>query len=509
MTLDNDVDVDYEYDDAGCLEYIKDGDTGTKLYKYVYDDEHRLVRVVKEPEGDNDKVVEFEYDALGRRIVKTVYADENTVDEKIRYIYDGINVIEEYVDDSGWVHEAQYVHGIGIDNVLTIERDSSRWYYHHDGLGSVTELTDGDGDLAQAYEYDAWGNMTLKEVKVDQSYVVKERYFYNYDNLIEYIWYPSGVHDNEHPHYVYDGLGRRVRIEYGTVTLDGDDFDYFTEDTTKEYVFEGVVPIIEYTNDSGRTIDRQYYWGLGLFGIGGLLYQKIPTGTPAYYYYHYDGSGNVTCITDASKEVKALYEYDAFGNVITKCGSLANDFLFSTQMANANAGWYMYMFRNYSPRLGRFTQRDPIGFAARLNLYEFCDNRPVNCVDLLGRAPFLTILLALVGGGAPAAYGASLTDVIKGTFTGLCAGAAADFIRYAWAGPLGAAGTYVAVTFAIGAALVGYGIALLVDKAIEGERQKARNAFRKWKSKHGKGDLAHQLEDELDYTVSRQQKWEF
>jgi len=29
------------------------------------------------------------------------------------------------------------------------------------GLGSVTELLDEDGDLAQAYEYDAWGTPTL------------------------------------------------------------------------------------------------------------------------------------------------------------------------------------------------------------------------------------------------------------------------------------------------------------------------------------------------------------
>jgi RHS repeat-associated protein len=120
-------------------------------------------------------------------------------------------------------------------------------------------------------------------------------------------------------------------------------------------------------------------------GIGGLLYQKLPGGTPAYYYYHYDGSGNVTAITDADKDVAALYEYDAFGNIITKAGTLANDFTFSTQMAYGASGWSMYMFRNYSPRLGRWTQRDPIGFAGgALNLYEFCGNNPVHSIDVLG-----------------------------------------------------------------------------------------------------------------------------
>jgi RHS repeat-associated protein len=103
-------------------------------------------------------VVAFTYDALGRRLTKA--AGGTTV----RYIYDGLNVIEEYVDNSGWQLDAKYVHGIGIDNVLTIERKSGetwpRWYYHHDGLGSVTELTDASGALSQAYEYDAWGTPT-------------------------------------------------------------------------------------------------------------------------------------------------------------------------------------------------------------------------------------------------------------------------------------------------------------------------------------------------------------
>jgi len=270
-----------------------------------------------------------------------------------------------------------------------------------------------DEDIDVQYEYDVRGNMTVKKVKVGENYVVKERYFYNYDNLIEYIWYADAEHNDKHPHFVYDGLNRRVRIEYGTVTLDGEDFSSFSESTTKEYVFNGVVPIIEYDYDSGeqtREVARQNYWGLDIVaGIGGLLYQKVPGGTPAYYYYHYDGTGNVTAITDGSKEVKALYEYDAFGNIITKAGTLANDFTFSTQFAYGASGWSMYMFRNYSPRLGRWTQRDPLGLAAGLNLYTFSDNDPCNRIDVLGTfslsCPILTAALVGVAAGAAATTG--------------------------------------------------------------------------------------------------------
>ncbi|HUT18233.1 MAG TPA: RHS repeat-associated core domain-containing protein, partial [Anaerolineae bacterium] len=69
--------------------------------------------------------------------------------------------VEEYVDNSGWELDAVYIHGLGVDNVLTITRDGETYYYHKDGLGSVTELTDATGTLVQAYEYDAWGIPTI------------------------------------------------------------------------------------------------------------------------------------------------------------------------------------------------------------------------------------------------------------------------------------------------------------------------------------------------------------
>jgi RHS repeat-associated protein len=154
ITLETSAAETFIHDDAGCL--AQDGSR-----KYYYDDEHRLVSVTTT--GDVD-IVLFTYDALGRRIQKVVCDQYGDPETTIRYVYNGLNVIEEYVWDGveeEWDLDAEYVQGLGIDNVLSIERDSSRWYYHHDGLGSVTELTDESGDLSQAYEYDAWGNATI------------------------------------------------------------------------------------------------------------------------------------------------------------------------------------------------------------------------------------------------------------------------------------------------------------------------------------------------------------
>ena len=48
------------------------------------------------------------------------------------------------------------------------------------------------------------------------------------------------------------------------------------------------------------------------------------------------------------------------------------------------AGLYYYGYRYYSPVLGRWLSRDPIGEDGGLNLYGFVGNEPVSLVDFLG-----------------------------------------------------------------------------------------------------------------------------
>ncbi|XWN52381.1 RHS repeat protein [Anoxybacillus flavithermus] len=40
-------------------------------------------------------------------------------------------------------------------------------------------------------------------------------------------------------------------------------------------------------------------------------------------YYHLNGHGDVVALTDASGNVVAQYEYDAWGNILSKTGALA------------------------------------------------------------------------------------------------------------------------------------------------------------------------------------------
>jgi YD repeat-containing protein len=60
--------------------------------------------------------------------------------------------------------------------------------------------------------------------------------------------------------------------------------------------------------------------------IGGMLARtdiNPVAATSSTSFYHYDGSGNVAQLTDASGVVVASYAYDSFGNTLSATGAQA------------------------------------------------------------------------------------------------------------------------------------------------------------------------------------------
>lgn len=65
----------------------------------------------------------------------------------------------------------------------------------------------------------------------------------------------------------------------------------------------------------------------------------------------------------ASSRIVAHYEYSPFGRTIIATGPLAdsNSFRFSTKYYDSETSLYYYGYRYYSPGLGRWMSRDPLG----------------------------------------------------------------------------------------------------------------------------------------------------
>jgi len=79
------------------------------------------------------------------------------------------------------------------------------------------------------------------------------------------------------------------------------------------------------------------------------------------YFYTRDHLGSVVEMTDQSGNIVAQYKYDPWGNVTRIAGSGPDsDFLYAGYFYHKPSGLYITRHRLYSPKLGRWLNRDPI-----------------------------------------------------------------------------------------------------------------------------------------------------
>ena len=115
---------------------------------------------------------------------------------------------------------------------------------------------------------------------------------------------------------------------------------------------------------------------------GNLTSQTDEDSEKAKTYYHYasDELGSTTHLTDENGNVYNYYEYDAFGNFLTKAENVPNRFCFTGEQYDPLTSQYYLRARFYNPAIGRFLNEDTY-YGDGLNLYAYCGNNPVDYVD--------------------------------------------------------------------------------------------------------------------------------
>jgi RHS repeat-associated protein len=99
-------------------------------------------------------------------------------------------------------------------------------------------------------------------------------------------------------------------------------------------------------------------------------------------------------ITDMNEAEVVSYRYTPYGAVTITVGGtpqssdpLGNPWMFTGRFLDEETGLYYFRARTYSPSMGRFLQRDPLGVAAGPSLYEYAFGAPSVHTDPLGLAP--------------------------------------------------------------------------------------------------------------------------
>ena len=162
------------YDAAGNLtEFAKPGDL-TGGYTAVFDAWNRLVEI----KDGSYTVAKYEYDGIGRRILKDVYVSGSHDHYRHYYYAVGWQIVEERVN-SATLADRQFVWGqLYIDDLILRDRQTDdnistgnlgitgsgmdeRLYALQDSYFNVTTITDADGDAIERYHYTPYGDRTI------------------------------------------------------------------------------------------------------------------------------------------------------------------------------------------------------------------------------------------------------------------------------------------------------------------------------------------------------------
>jgi RHS repeat-associated protein len=227
---------------------------------------------------------------------------------------------------------------------------------------AVHEITTVD---ANPLVHDVKGNLATN--KNGQTYA------WDFENRLTAAAVPTGCPEGvagTHT-YTYDALGRRVSKTVGA--------------TTTVFVSDGMQEIAEYVNGA---FSQSYVYGSY---IDEPLLKTDNAGNKIYY--HANNLFSIAALTDAAGNVVERYKYDTYGKqtilapdgITVRPSSLHGNRVGHTgRTKDDETGLVFYRARIYSPELGRFIGRDPIGYVDGRNLYEYGKSRPIVLIDPSG-----------------------------------------------------------------------------------------------------------------------------
>lgn len=146
------------------------------------------------------------------------------------------------------------------------------------------------------------------------------------------------------------------------------------------YIFDNEDILLEL--DGSNNITARYSHGPGIDEP--LIMEK----GGASFFYHADGLGSITEITDTAGVVRQQYTYSSFGKIESQLDpNFVQPYTFTGREFDPETELYHYRERQYDWRTGRFTTEDPIRFLGGINFYSYVGNNPVNKIDPSGLGP--------------------------------------------------------------------------------------------------------------------------
>lgn len=292
----------------------------------------------------------------------------------------------------------------------TVSGAAINYVYNYDDLGRLTNVTK-DGALVEQYQYDSVGRRIYEMnsqrgiggrnfAYSDEDHLLSAgdtAYQYDVDGFLATKTSPAGSTaytyssrgellkvvqpDSKVIEYVHDPQGRRIAKKVNGVI-------------TEKYLWQGLTRLLA-VYDGGNSLIMRFQYADGRLPVA-------MTKGGATYYLGYDQVGSLRIVTDNSGNTVKRIDYDSFGNILNDSNpTFAIPFGFAGGMCDQDTNLVRFGYRDYNPEIGRWTAKDPIGFAGGdIDVFGYVQNNVVNWIDPWGLWTFQIGSGGTIGGGA-------------------------------------------------------------------------------------------------------------
>ena len=297
-------------------------------------------------------------------------------------------------------------------NITDVTKDGVlQYHYGYDMMNQLVSVNDKLNGKVYNYTYDAGGNL-ISETVTDSNGTTSNAYEYNNSNwgdvLTSYNGQSITYDEIGNPLTYRDGMSMTWKNGRQLATLTNGDtsisYGYDSDSVRTTKTVNGVKYTYAYLN--GQLMyetrgDAKFYYS---YDANGILYNVRYTltdgGTEYSYYYTHNSRGDIVGIYNGAGELKAHYEYDAWGNVISITDNNGNAITNPNHIGNLNpfryrgyyydteSGFYYLMSRYYDPVTHRFINADGYfqsgGNILDANMHSYCGNNPIMFADPTG-----------------------------------------------------------------------------------------------------------------------------
>ena len=420
------------YDEFGNVASFKEKVNNSASYEtaYTYNIENQPTQLRF---GADNRKLTYTYDPIGRLYRRVAVGAANYTTQYAYFDPDPEDTIfttplVTSITQNGQNFSYTYDN---VGNITSVTRNGLTTTYEYDSLGQLTRVNDPHAGKSTMYLYDCGGNMTgylsAPYTLAPTLEGVNETVFYtygdsNWKDKVTAIGGKAITYDAIGNPLTYDGwtftwkAGRMLASMVKTGT--NAQFTYDHNGLRIKKVVNGVTT--NYTLNGNNIVHMTQ-------GSNDLHFYYDAQGKPAMvrfngtdYFYIYNLQNDAVAIVDTNGTQVVEYGYDAWGNPISKTGTLAatlgtlNPFRYRGYVYDEETGLYYLRNRYYKPAWRRFINADNHDLLSQFretlgnkNLYEYCNNNPLNKLDSTGNFGLL------IGMAVGAITGAIVSGVVS------------------------------------------------------------------------------------------------